>query len=413
MTATPSLTWQAAQEILDVLSTLSYRVGNLNMYLQTIADGVSQILKIDWTVVTLCQDANETILASSLDMADEPRVYALHGRVIGTVIELGHSLIVEDIKEHPEYGRIPTGYQSYLGIPLRTPHGQVIGTICSFHRTPRSYSSAEVRLVEMFAERAATLLDNYRLWAQERDYHQRLEAEILQRTQELRNAQAELVERERLAAMGEFAAMIVHEIRSPLTTIWGVLARLRTFDLPPMAQKYLPLAVDEAQRLEQLLQEILLYAKPQILQLTELDLNQFIPDLILQLEHQSTLQGCKLIFEPTSSPTIIIGDGNKLKQVIINIIKNAYEASLPGETIRCKVSYVFRQILIQVHNHGAPIPPEILSRMTQPFFTTKPAGTGLGLAVVKRIVMAHGGQLLIRSQAGEGTNVIIALPCRN
>jgi len=91
MTATPSLTWQAAQEILDVLSTLSYRVGNLNMYLQTIADGVSQILKIDWTVVTLCQDANETILASSLDMADEPRVYALHGRVIGTVIELGHS----------------------------------------------------------------------------------------------------------------------------------------------------------------------------------------------------------------------------------------------------------------------------------------------------------------------------------
>jgi len=94
-------TLQQAQQTLDILSALSYRTGDLNTYLQIIADGVNQLLGIDWTVVTLCEDGFETVLASSLPLGDR-RVAALHGKLAGTVIELGRALAVEDVREHPE-----------------------------------------------------------------------------------------------------------------------------------------------------------------------------------------------------------------------------------------------------------------------------------------------------------------------
>ncbi|WP_218082477.1 GAF domain-containing sensor histidine kinase [Anthocerotibacter panamensis] len=399
--------WQQAQQILDILSALSYRTGDLQTYLQTIASGVSQLLGVDWSLVALCEDGTETVLASSLDMVEMPRVYALHGRLIGKVVELGCALVVENTAEHPEYGRAPTGYQAYLGIPLRTPQGQVIGTVCSFHRQPRVFTPEEVRLVEMFAERAATVLDNYRLWQKERQFHELLEAEVSARTQELHQAQTSLVERERLAAIGEFSTMIVHEIRSPLTTISCALRWLKQRILWPEEQEYLGLAVDEANRLAHILSEILVYAKPQVLQLTRLDLNQVFSLLLLS---QPFTQDRTIRFMPAPMPAWVVGDQDKLKQVFINILTNACEAIAVGEEVLCQITLPPSQVVVQVQNGGPAIPPELLPRLTEPFFTTKPSGTGLGLAVVKRIVTAHGGELFIDSTPDQGTKVLVSLP---
>ncbi|WP_287129333.1 GAF domain-containing sensor histidine kinase [Candidatus Cyanaurora vandensis] len=401
--------WQQAQEILEILSALSYRTGNLATYLRTIAVGVSELIKVDWTVVTLCEDGLETVLASSVDLSEEDsQVYALHGRLTGTVVQLGRTLIVENTQDHPEYGRPPQGYQSYLGIPLRTPQGQIIGTICSFHRQSRSYSAEVVRLVEMFAERAATVLDNYRLWQKEQQFHQDLEQEVALRTQQLHTAQAELVERERLAAMGEFAAMIVHEVRNPLTTIWGVLQRLQRI-IPPTSQEYLTLALDESERLEKLLRQILLYAKPQVLQLQGLELNPFSRTLLSQLRSLPVAQERTVILVSSSVPVWVQADPDKLQQVFINIFTNACEAVAAGETITWTVSSTSEKALVQVHNGGPPVPAEVLPRLTEPFYTTKATGVGLGLALVQRIMTAHGGELMIHS-TNTGTTVTLTLP---
>jgi signal transduction histidine kinase len=404
--------WQHYQQVLEYLSSLSYRSGELKCYLTDITRGVSSLLHLDWSVVTLCQEGFERVLASSVDMGEGEHVYSLHGSLTGTVIAMGRSLAVEDAKTCPEYGEPPAGYCSYLGVPMRTPQGEVIGTICSFNHQPRRFLDLEVQTVELFAERAATAIDNYHLYQQQLQFNERLEHEVALRTAELCEAQAKLVEQERLAAIGEFAAMIVHEIRNPLTTVMMGLKSFKRISLPESAQERLQLAADEADRLERLLGEILLYAKPQILRFESVELNSLVNSAIAALQETPVAQICCIKVIPADSAVSLFGDRDKLKQVLINVIRNALEAIAPGETVTCAVQSDGEWASIQVHNGGEPIAPEVMEKLTRPFFSTKPGGTGLGLAIVKRIIDAHGGTFTIASTAEAGTTVSIYLPWR-
>ncbi len=403
--------WQREQQAMAILSSLSYRTGELSHYLHDIACAVSQLVNVDWTVVTICQEGFETVLASSLDMGDAPRVYALHGRLINTVMQKRCTLAVKDAIAQPEYGKPAPGYRAYLGVPLRTAESEMIGTVCSFHQQPREFTPEEIQIVELFAERAATAIDHYHLYQQQRQFNEALEIEVQKRTEELRVTQAKLVEQERLAAIGEFAAMIVHEIRNPLTTIMMGLKYFKKVVLALAAQERLALALDEASRLERLLGEILHYAKPQVLQRVELELNEFIHKLLATIRELPEAQERHIEFLPTASTVTILGDADKLKQVFINLLRNACEAIAAGEVVTWKVdASAIERVCISIHNGGAPIPAAVLPKLTQPFCSTKSGGTGLGLAITKRIVQAHGGALAIQSTPEMGTIVYVKLP---
>ena len=400
------------EHILEALSSLSYRTGELSRYLEEIACSVSQLLKVDWSVVTLCQNGFETVLASSLDMGDEEHTYSLHGLLTNTVVQTKRSLIVENSEAFTDYGEAPPGYLAYLGVPLRTPQAEVIGTICSFHKQPRQFTDAEICITEMFAERAATAIDNYHLYQQQQQFNAILEVEVAKRTEELRSAQAKLVERERLAAIGEFAATIVHEIRNPLTTVMMGLDYFKRADLSKSSQERLSLALGEANRLERLLRELLLYAKPHQLQLTEININEFIKDILNTIRAMPEARKKRIKFCPTPTAVKIRADKDKLQQVFINIVRNACEAVAEAGDITWIVHNdpSSQQVHIQIHNSGNPIPVDILPRLTEPFYTTKSSGTGLGLAIVKRIVEVHGGNLSIQSTAQDGTTVSVQMP---
>ncbi|MEB3178889.1 MAG: ATP-binding protein [Nostocaceae cyanobacterium] len=404
--------WEQERRTLEVLSSLSYRNGELRTYLQEIACGVSQLIHIDWSVVTLCDEGSEKVLASSIDWDDDNTTYSLHGSLTGTVVATGQSLVVPDAKTCSDYGTAPSGYRAYLGVPLRTAQGQVIGTICSFHKQQRQFYPQEVAIAELFAERAATAIDNYYLYQQQCQFNQILEAEVVRRTEQLRTAQAKLVEQERLAAIGEFAAGIVHEIRNPMTTMKMGLNFLKKMDLDEGAKERLFLALEEANRLERLLGEILVYAKPQRLNLEKLEINQFITEILPALSSMPEASGRKIEFQSANNTIELLGDKDKLKQVLINIVRNACEAISAGEVVKLQVDInsKLQQVWIEVKNGGEPIPAEVLSKLTQPFYSTKPSGTGLGLAITKRIVEAHGGEVLIKSSAVEGTTVTVGLP---
>jgi signal transduction histidine kinase len=397
----------ASQErlILEVLTTLSYRTGELGTYLQAIAQGVSQLLDLDWSVVTFCQDDTEQILASTLDLGeDADQTHSLHGTVTGTVIKSGCSLVVENTT-NTAFGTVPDGYQAYMGVPLQTPAGKIIGTICSFQRQPRHFTEQDVHLAEVFAERAAIAIDNYQLYQQQQQLNQQLQAEIRERQQ----AEQEMA---RLAEIGELAAMIVHEVRNPLTTILMGLTSLQGIDLPKRNEQYLALAVEDAERLQRLLNEILLYAKQQELQCSELELNVFSTELLDLLQTIAVTADRTIQFISLLPVVWISGDLDKLKQVFINLIKNACEAIEPGGTITWRIDPGTDEtrICISIHNSGHPIPAEVLAKLGTPFFTTKPSGNGLGLAIVRRIVEAHQGELLIQSELERGTIVSVQLP---
>jgi PAS domain S-box-containing protein len=511
---------QQEKSILKVLAALSYQTGELKPYLQDIAQAVSELIELDWSTVTLCQNGLEEVLASSIDMGEAAnQVYVLHGTLTGAVVERGCSVVVENAATCMEYGKPPEGYQSYLGVPLRMPNGKVIGTICSFSREPRHFTPEEVQLAEIFAERAATAIDNYQLYQkQQEELAERKRAEELLRqiaenmrqvlwmfsqegepiyinpafeqvwqkscqdwytipdlcwhsihpediervrvafakalegecreeyriirpdgsirliqdqifpvrneagqvyriagiaedVTEQRRAQQDMMKAiAALAEVGELAAMIVHEIRNPLTTVLMGLNSFKRMALPETAQERLNLSIEEAERLRNLLNEILLYAKPYALQGIELEINGLISEMMDTVQTMPSAMKRHIKFIPSAIPITVLVDKDKLKQVFINLIDNACEAVLEGEVVTWQVERVNQQVYIRVHNGGDPIPPEVIPKLTKPFYTTKTSGTGLGLAIVKRIVDAHGGELLIESTAATGTTITVKLP---
>ncbi|MBW4620460.1 MAG: PAS domain S-box protein [Cyanosarcina radialis HA8281-LM2] len=217
---------------------------------------------------------------------------------------------------------------------------------------------------------------------------------------------------ERLAEIGELAATIVHEVRNPLTTVMMGLTSLKRAKLSDRFSEHLALALDEAERLQRLLNQILLYAKPQNLDRSQFDLYSSTSETIDCLRSLPLAIGKKLEFISSAVPIEVSADKDKLKQVVINLVTNALEAVDAGEvvTVKLQLESEDRRIYLEVHNGGAPIPSEILPKLTKPFFTTKPTGNGLGLAIVKRIVEAHGGELQIESSALAGTTVTVELP---
>lgn len=167
------------RRIVEILAVLSYRSGKLKPYLQQIAIAVSELINLDWSVVTLCRGDKERILASSFDIGDAlDKTYSLHLTLTDYVLKKGCPLVVEDTKYSKEYGEAPDGYRSYLGIPLRLSTGDMVGTICSFNETPRTFDQEEIRLASIFAERAASAIENYQLYQKLQEMNEQLSNQL-------------------------------------------------------------------------------------------------------------------------------------------------------------------------------------------------------------------------------------------
>jgi signal transduction histidine kinase len=396
---------------LECLTTLSYQSGELGAYLTEIVLGVSQFMQSDWTIITLYKGENGQILASSLELKQEELSFPVHQTLAETVVQSGRSLVIEDNRQGSPHTNLAKEYLAYLGIPLRTRDRAVIGTICSFFRSARLFIESEVNIVELFAERAATAIENFCLYQQQLGFNERLSQEVAACSMNLKQSQEKLVERERLAAVGEFTAMIVHEVRNPLTTIEMGLRYAQKVLHADADQQRLALALAEAQRLKQLLTEILNYAKPQVLQCSKLNIGQFFDHLLLQIQDLPEATEHHITYVNDSPEIVVMADANKLKQVFLNLFRNAFEAIAPQATVSCSINHGIKAnwICIRIHNGGTPIPPELLPQLTTPFCSTKPSGTGLGLAISKRIITAHGGELEIIS-SNIGTTVSVYLP---
>ncbi|MEO0853947.1 MAG: ATP-binding protein, partial [Cyanobacteria bacterium J06648_11] len=224
--------------------------------------------------------------------------------------------------------------------------------------------------------------------------------------------QGELRALERLAEIGELAASVVHEVRNPLTTVVMGLTSVRQMSLSDRADMRLDLALDEADRLRRLLDEILLYAKPRDLNHEPVELCELLAEILPGLRTMPSAQNREIAFVDRLSRASILGDADKLKQVFINLVDNACEAVPEGDLVTCHIEpgISSKWIVVRVHNGGEPIPPDVLSELTKPFFTTKSSGNGLGLAIVQRIIESHGGELVITSEPEAGTTVTVQFP---
>jgi PAS domain S-box-containing protein len=214
----------------------------------------------------------------------------------------------------------------------------------------------------------------------------------------------------RLAEIGELAAMIVHEVRNPLTTVLMGLHSFEAMDLPDRAKRRLAFAMEESERLQRLLNEILMYAREQHLEREALTLGPFLQTLKEEFGHHPVATQCILQTWGLEQTVSVMGDRDRLKQVFINLLSNACEASPQGGVVTCKLIEAANFAMVTVHNEGEPIPADVLPKLTQPFFTTKSSGNGLGLAITRRIIEAHHGTLHFASTSETGTTVTVHLP---
>jgi signal transduction histidine kinase len=406
-----ALPFVRANPELECLTALSYRSGDLGDYLTEVVLGISRLLRTDWTIVTICIEGAGQVVASNLDLNPEDTIFSTHGTVMNVVVQTERSLIIEDRRLNPQYNQLPNEYLAYLGVPLRITTRETIGTICSFLREPRRFTEPEIKTVELFAKRAAIAIENYCLYQQQLRFNEKLSQDVAACSTHLKLSNEKLIERERLAAIGEFTAMIVHEVRNPLTTIEMGLRYAKKKLSSSDDQQRLELALSESRRLTHLLQEILHYSKPQVLKLSKVNISEYLDELVLQMQELPEASERFIHYAGGFAEGELMVDADKLRQVFLNLFRNAFEAIAPQETVSCKISSHNRAnwISICIHNGGTPIPPELLPQLTTPFCSTKPSGTGLGLATSKQIVVAHGGELEIMSSSS-GTTVSVHLP---
>jgi signal transduction histidine kinase len=214
---------------------------------------------------------------------------------------------------------------------------------------------------------------------------------------------------EKLVIAGQMAAGIAHEIRNPLTSLKGFLKLMQTG--PGGKKEYFDIMYSELDRIELILSELLLLAKPQHeMSFQKKELLNLLQQIIVLLEPQANLNNVQLMTRSLSDQLYINASENHLKQVFINIIKNAIEAMPNGGEILIEVKQNNGQVRVSIIDQGFGIPEEHLTKLGEPFFSTKQTGTGLGLAITHQIVENHGGRIKISSKLGEGTVFDVMLP---
>lgn len=227
----------------------------------------------------------------------------------------------------------------------------------------------------------------------------------------LRKVEERLRSAEKLSVVGELAASVAHEIRNPLTSLKGFVQLLQLEDVKH--QMYYKIMLDELARVNHIVGELLLLAKPQHVQFKNANLINLINDVTSLLSTEANLHNVVIQFTTKLDELVVGCEPNQLKQLLINLIKNAIEASSSGSLVEVLLEKTDQgRAAITISDSGEGMSKAMLARIGEPFYSSKEKGTGLGLTVSFKIVQAHDGTIQFESEKGIGTTVVIQFPIK-
>ena len=309
---------------------------------------------------------------------------------------------IEDAAQDPRGGREPRpgegAARACLALPLLVRDRTIGSAVIIDTRGPRRFSAQEVERAAAIANQLAVAAENARLYEDLRKSYA-----------ELARAQRQLIQQERLAALGELSAVVAHEVRNPLGVIFNSLGSLRRMLRPSGdAKMLLDIVGEEADRLNRIVGDLLDFARPSTPQLRPEPLERIVDEAVQAALAQNS--GVQLAREADPAVPPVPMDARLMRQAVLNVAVNAVQAMPRGGRLSVRLRREDGAALLEIEDTGAGIPEEVRHRIFEPFFTTKASGTGLGLAVVKRIVEGHGGEIAVRSRPGAGTTFSLRFP---
>jgi signal transduction histidine kinase/putative methionine-R-sulfoxide reductase with GAF domain len=348
--------------------------------------------------ITLSLDPEESILARSIaekkpfvipDAGLDPRVNPILKRKFNL-----HSLVV---------------------IPLFAKE-KALGAIAADHVEPgKNITKETLESVMTFSQQAGLAIHNAFMYQELKTFSQQMEEKIQRTTADLKKAEIQLIRSDKLAALGQLAAGIAHEIRNPLTSI-NILIHSLTENLPSGSSQREDLKVieEEINRINEIVDQFLRFAKPAPPLLERTDVRPIFEETLQLLRPQIERQKISVQkdFQPLPPNTLITIDKEQIKQVILNLLLNAIQAMPGGGQLKIKGQILSDDHWIQflIQDSGVGIPSEDLEKLFDPFFSTREGGIGLGLSIAHRIIDQHNGKIEVESKPGKGTLFTLSLP---
>jgi signal transduction histidine kinase len=341
----------------------------------------------------------------------------------GMAIKTKKPQVINDIPGDPRYApwrdeALKKGYKSSMASPLIDTEDKVMGALNIYSSEPTFFTPERIRLFNVFANQAATAIENIRLI-------EGLEQKVKERTSELEIArlQAEAASR----AKSDFLANMSHELRTPLNAIIGFSEMMKDGMAGPLSEtqkEYLTDIWDSGRHLLSLINDILDLSKIEAgkleFELSEFNLRELIDRSLVMFKEKAMKHNIKVKAEVEEGIENIEADERKIKQVMFNLLSNAFKFTPDGGSVSVRARRIEAGdfVEISVEDTGIGISEEDQKKLFQPFqqletvLSKKHPGTGLGLAICKSIVELHGGRIWVESEVGKGTRFIFTIPVK-
>jgi signal transduction histidine kinase len=321
--------------------------------------------------------------------------------LLGTVVRKRLPLRVADVQKNTKFQNIELaereGVRSLLAVPVIYQE-EVLAVLAVYAEDARRWRESEVRLLQLIANQGAMAIENGR------------------RMERLQVLEDNLRQAERFSLLGTLAAEIAHEIRNPITIINLLMHSIR--EAPGQTDQTrndLAIVTEKLERINQIVEQTLNLARSSESRREETHINQLIEELLLFLSFK--LSKAHITVETSLDAKLppIQVDSGQIQQVLLNLMVNALESMKPGGTLRVRTRLASDRSLgpcvrCLVEDTGIGIPPENLETIFNPFFTTRPDGTGLGLFISNKLVRRHGGTIRVKSTPGAGSTFTVTLP---
>ncbi len=388
---------------------------DLNKLLDLIVKTTTELMDSERATVFLVNEKEQLLcsrIGSGLEQTEIS--FPITEGIAGQVARSGEVLIIDDPYNHPGFNKqidIQTGFKTrnILCAAMQNISKKVIGVFQVLNKRDSSFAEDDKELLLALASISAAAIENARML--EEINRQLTELKIAYN--ELHAAQETIIRQEKLATIGQLASGIGHEIRSQLTVVSAVSGIRRLHPDDEKVKMYTELILEARNRIVSILDEIRDFSKKKEYVMQSHDLNQIIENVVELCSFDKDLDNINLkadLNKETLAEVYVNSD--KIKQVLINLVRNAGHASPPKSTITIQVEVSGENQILKITDQGSGITEEVAKHIWEPFFTTKKQGTGLGLDICKRIIESHNGKIWFESEVNKGTTFFVQLPMK-